>query len=173
MTMDNKNILDALAEAAREHTGAKAPEVASVCDAWTSYCRNNSAVNFGAKIVKDLDPEVARMVWDKIPAAEIAEACLAYWAGHDLPCPINNVHTEAALPYAIGRARGKFGGLFRLLMSNGTIERKVVKHLREKAITNPTEFVMEYLPGCASASTVAELTNQELVNYLVLLYLSK
>ena len=65
----NVNVLDVLAEAAREHTGeVEIPEVAVVCDAWDAYCRSHaSAVSFGSKVVKDLDPEVARMVWDKIP----------------------------------------------------------------------------------------------------------
>lgn len=169
----NNNVLDALAAAAREHTGGEVPEVAIACDAWESYCRNHSSVSFGSKLVKELDPELSKMVWDKIPTSTIAEAVTAYWAGNNITCPINNVHTEAALPYAIGRSRGKFGGLFRLLMSSEAIERKVIKHLREKATTNPTWFVLEYLPGAASASAVAELTSQELVNYLVLLHLSK
>jgi hypothetical protein len=167
--------MDVLAEAAREHTGEiEVPEVAVVCDAWDSYCRSNaSAVSFGSKVVKELDQEVARMVWDKLSTSTISEACVAYWAGHDMPCPINNTHTAAAMPYAVGRVQHKLGGIVTMLMKIGAVEKKVIKHLRKKAVTNPTEFVMTYLPGAASMKTVAELTSPELVNYLVLLHLSK
>ena len=172
-TMEKTNILDTLVEAARKHAGSNIPEAAVVCDAWTSYCRSNAAVNFGSKLVKELDPEISRMVWDKIPTSVIAEACTAYWAGHDIPCPINHSHTEAAMPYAIGRTQRKLGGVTAMLMRIGGVKQKVVDYLHEKALTNTTEFVLEYLPGAASASAVAELTSQELVNYLVLLYLAK
>lgn len=170
--MEKASILDTLVEAARKHAG-NIPEVAVVCDAWTSYCRSNAAVNFGSKLVKELDPEIARMVWDKIPTSAIAEACTAYWAGHDISCPINHSHIEAAMPYAIGRTQRKLGGVGRLLMRVDIVEKKVLNYLHEKSIANPTEFVLEYLPGAASASAVAEFTSQELVNYLVLLHLAK
>lgn len=173
--MENKNVLDVLAEAAREHTGSgtTVPEVAAVCDAWESYCRSNAAVEFGSKLVKELDPEVAKMVWAKLSTSDIADACVAYWAGKDIPCPINQSHTEAAMPYAIGRWQNKAGGLGCLLTRSSLVKQKVVKYLKKKATTNPTWFVMEYLPGAASASSVASLTSQELVNYLVLLNLAK
>lgn len=171
--MEKANILDTLVEAARKHAGDNIPEVAVVCDAWTSYCRSNTAVNFGSKLVKELDQEIARMVWDKIPTSAIAEACTAYWAGHDIPCPINHSHIEAAMPYAIGRTQRKLCGVGRLLMRVDIVEKKVLNYLHEKSIANPTEFVLEYLPGAASASAVAEFTSQELVNYLVLLHLAK
>ena len=170
--MEKANILDTLVEAARKHAG-NIPEVAVVCDAWTSYCRSNAAVNFGSKLVKELDQEIARMVWDKIPTSAIAEACTAYWAGHAIPCPINHSHIEAAMPYAIGRTQRKLGGVTTMLMRIGVVKQKVVDYLHEKAFNSPTEFVLEYLPGAASMSAVAELTSQELVNYLVLLHLAK
>lgn len=170
------NVLDTLAASAREHTGSGTvvPEVATACDAWTSYCKSNNRVNFNDKIVKELDIEVARMVWDKIPASTIAEACSAYWAGHDTPCPVTNVHAEAAMPYAIGRLQNKMSGLFGLLLRSDTIiKRQAVKRLKEKAAANPVRFVLTYLPGAASMTAVASLTSQDMVNYLVLLHLNK